>query len=306
MKLSIVILTYNREPLVVRLVHQLLALGGIDQIVLVDNAASRSLAQYTSQFPLVDYVEGDNAKGVYSRSLGMSKAIGDIIVCLDDDIFGLSGEGLAALRRLFQAYPAVGAICFKVLDLEGAISNWCHHCNPTLYSEKQFNTYEISEGAVAFRKDVLAQTGLYPEGFFISHEGLDLALRIIDRGYEIIFSPEIAVEHHHAQVGRKSWRRYYYDTRNLFLIWMRHFAIGYGAMYAIQGLGAMFVYSARDGFLGYYFRGVRDGAVAAYKQRGDRRVIGRNTVKYIRNCRRNKFDVGYIVRSRLLKRTIRI
>src|SRR5690606_20187344 len=125
------------------------------------------------------------------------------------------------IASIFEKNPSADGICFKVIDeKDGAITNWCHHCDPNLFSNKSFETYEISEGAVAFRRDTFNQVGFYTKEFFISHEGLDLAIRILKSGKSIIYCPEIEVVHAHAAEGRKNWRRYYYDTRNL--IWLAY------------------------------------------------------------------------------------
>ncbi len=79
------------------------------------------------------------------------------------------------------------------------------------HENKRFTTYEITEGAVAFNQKALLSTSLYPDYFFISHEGPDLAFQIMNNGYSVIYNAEVVVKHYHSDLGRKSWTTYYYD-----------------------------------------------------------------------------------------------
>src|SRR5690606_9987181 len=124
-------------------------------------------------------------------------------------------DKLNEIKLKFEEDDEISAICFKVIDEEsGEITNWSHHSDPDIFSDKTFDTYEISEGAVAFRRKIFEEVGLYPIEFFISHEGPDLAFRILNSNHRIIYFPGVDVVHAHAVEGRANWRRYYYDTRN--------------------------------------------------------------------------------------------
>ena len=95
-------------------------------------------------------------------------------------------------RKIVSALSVadVAAVNFRVVDKEtGEQINWCHHRKLEEFADRRFDTYEISEGAVAFRREVVIDAGLYPEIYFISHEGPDLALRIMDLGFRVIYNP---------------------------------------------------------------------------------------------------------------------
>lgn len=305
MTFSVVILTYRREQLVLELIGQLREVSGIDQIVLVDNECSNNLKQSCICFEDVCYVDGDNERGTSSRNLGIDIAVGDIVVCMDDDVFGLDNEHISKLKALFKKEKDVGAVCFKVVNPDGAITNWCHHCRSEEFSEKEFETFEISEGAVAFRRNVLEKVGLFPEGFFISHEGLDLSLRIIDAGYRVKYSFEVKLIHRHSRSGRKSWRRYYFDTRNLFYIWKRNYPFLYGIRYVLRGLAPMFFYSLRDGFIKYHIKGIFDGLNYLLSE-GERSSVTTHTLNYIKSCKKNKPGFMYLAKKRVFRRGVEI
>ncbi len=111
---------------------------------------------------------------------------------------------------------------------------------------------------------------LYPESFFISHEGPDLAFRLINAGYYLEYDGKLTVRHAYAEEGRASWRNYYYDTRNTYWLAVRNLPAVYGLRLVARQSLAMFALSVRDGYLKWWLRGTLDGIRGipdAYKQR---------------------------------------
>ncbi|WLE96832.1 MAG: glycosyltransferase [Candidatus Electrothrix communis] len=304
MNISVVILTYKRENIVTKLIEELSGLTSVSEILLVDNAPGNTLLKLDHLNSNLIYIKGNNDKGTASRNLGIIKSKGDIIICIDDDIFGLTDEAIEHLACMFRDDDDLGAICFKVLDVNGKISNWCHPCKNEIFFEKEFLTCEISEGAVAFRKNILNIVGLFPDDFFISHEGYDLALRIIGNRKTIKYSPAISVVHYHSQQGRAGWRRYYYDTRNLFLVWTNNMSCLQGVKYVSAGLIPLLYYSLRDGFLRYYFSGVIDGMYYFLNHRTSGVKLSCYTIEYLRICSLKKPGLFYKLKKRMFQKGI--
>jgi len=258
---SIVILTYNRKTTLVSLLDSLRELQDVaHEIIVVDNASEDGTDELVrARYPEVQYERTATNLGVAARNRGLQLARGDIIVTLDDDILGLTDGDLAYLWRLFAENDRLGAVCFKVTHFDnGRVCDWVHHRRLEDHS-RSFLTYEITEGAVAFRREAIVAAGLYCEDFFISHEGLDLAYRLLNLGYDIRYDGEVTVRHKHVAAGRPGWRRYYFDTRNLFWVAARNQPFLYALRYLTLGLAAMGFYSLRDGFCLYWLRAVRDG-----------------------------------------------
>jgi len=258
---SIVILTYRRREAVLTLLDNLRAITdpGVE-IVVVDNGSDDGTADaVAAAFPRVVLVRQPENSGVGARNRGMERAAGDILVTLDDDMIDLDDDDVAHLRRRFAETPDLAGLCFKVVwPGTDRVRDWVHRPPPSV-ADEVFDTYEITEGAVAYRAAALAATGTYREDLFISHEGLDLSYRLWNAGWRIEYDGRISVGHAHAAGGRKSWRRYYYDTRNLIWVSLLHQPVRYAAPYLARGLAAMAVYSIRDGFFLTWMRAVRDG-----------------------------------------------
>ena len=309
MKVTISILTYNRSKYLKKLLTSLISLDYKPfEIIVIDNHSEDDTQQMmTDEFPYISYIRTERNIGAEARNLGMKKALGDIIITLDDDIIGLDDDAILNIVKWFSADTDLGALNFKVIDaLTGGLCNWVHHYKPEDYSHKDFITYEITEGAVAFRKLALERSGYYPENFFLSHEGPDLAFRLLENGLKVIYSSEIVVEHYTANEGRTSWRNYYFDTRNQFLLAARNFPVGYALRYLTMGLAVMLAYSIRDGYTTYWLKAVYDGVKGLGAVLKDRKVLSKNTMAIIKNIDSNKPNLAYLVRRRLFRRGIRI
>lgn len=311
-EVSIVLLTYNRrEPLIQNLDKLLASLAPLSaklEFIVVDNASTDGIAEVLeANYPDIFLVRNEKNLGAVGRNTGIAAAQGKIILTLDDDVGDITPSDIKNICDQFDKDKELGALCFKVVrHTNGQLCNWCHHKDPEQYADQCFFTYEISEGAVAFRSAALSASGLYSQELFISHEGFELAIRLLNAGYSIKYDGNIVVTHSHEESGRSSWRRYYYDTRNLLVIAHRHMNIAYASRYLFLGLGGMFVYSVRDGYIRQYFRGLYDGLKMAAAAREERAVWSGKTAEYFRaiDCGRPSFR--YYVRNRLLRKTVEI
>lgn len=305
--ISVVVLTYNRPD---RVRQQYEYLSQITdkrvEIIIVDNCSEQPVEEVLPKEHGFVVIRNSTNLGAVGRNTGMANSKGEIAVTLDDDVYGLTDAHLHELRRLF-ASREVGAINFSIKDEgTGNIANWCHPCDEIKYFNQPFETNQISEGAVAFNKAALDEVGLYPEYFFISHEGPDLAYRLINHGWKITYSPDIVVTHAYEQKERTTWRRYYYDTRNQLWFVLRNCPFGYGLKKLIIGCGSMMIYSIRDGFFRYWVLGITDsfrGSTRSFKHRTPPKL---ETIIRIREIEKNKPSFFRMLRKRLWKRGVKI
>lgn len=304
---SIVLLTFNRETYIKKQLPELAKLKNTEVIV-VDNFSDEDYSQRLAEpYENVFVVKLDKNYGAVGRNYGIQRAKGQYIVTLDDDVWGITNDDLIRIKEIFEGDSKLQAICFKVLDeCSGAITNWCHHRDPSIFSETYFETYEISEGAVAFRRQIFDSIGLYPEEFFISHEGLDLAFRIVKEENSIIYHPSIVVTHAHAIEGRKTWRRYYYDTRNLIWLAYRHYNLQMLVFRFPVQMAAMLCYSIRDGFLIYFFRAIKDGVVGLKSFKGTRDPLTAATYSALKELDKFRPPLSYYIKRRIFKRGVKI
>jgi len=298
---SICILTFNRPQKLETLLQSLDELSYAEMEIIVADNSSNDEAQdlIMSGFPHVIYLRQQQNLGAVGRNAAIAIASSPIVITLDDDIAGISDESIRIIINTFESREEVGAVCFKVVDPETrSVINWCHHRPVEHAADKLFFTNEISEGAVAFRKAALEQSGLYPSAFFISHEGADLAIRLMNKGYSVLYHPAIVVEHYHSEQSRVPWRRYYYDTRNVIWLGARNYPLFYGLKHCGMQLTAMLAYALRDGYFRYWVRAVMDALKGLKEVLQEREVMASRTRERFREIDRN--------RPGLFRKTVRI
>ncbi len=306
---SIVVLTHDRRQVLSELLEELSLIRRSDmEVVVVDNDSTDGTADMVKEkFLEFRIVALEKNHGAVARNKGIDVAKGKFIVTIDDDILGLDDVALDNLKNLFDRNPLVGAICFKVIDYyAGNVCNWCHPNKLEESADHPFVTTEITEGAVAFRKEMLKKTGLYTEELFISHEGADLAARILNKGYEIYYTPLVCVSHKYAKEARDKWRRYYYDTRNDFWLAIRNYQILYAINHLLRRLPKTFFYSARDGYAYYWVKAVKDAFSELPIMIRQRRPISLKVHRKMRYLNRNRPGFIYYFKKRFFSKQVRI
>tara|TARA_Y100001933_G_scaffold216484_1_gene223641 strand:+ start:10587 stop:11534 length:948 start_codon:yes stop_codon:yes gene_type:complete len=266
---SVLILTYNRPGELRRNVSELTSELSPDiEIIVIDNNSEFWSEDIVSEFSnRVRFIFMDENIGVAARNFGVKSCSSEFIITLDDDVFGLTQKSIDLTMDLFRGNKDLAAINFKVIDdaTEEQV-NWIHHREKHKWGNREFASYEISEGAVAVRRSMFLAAGGYPEHFFISHEGPYLALGLMNLGWVISYCPSVIVRHSHAEMGRVSWRRYYYDTRNVIWLAYRHLPLYLMLKKCFIEIGALLIYSLRDGYFKYWFYGLKDGVVGLVKR----------------------------------------
>ncbi len=309
MKFSIIVLTYNRAEVLQRLLSELnkLEYSHLEIIVIDNNSEDETETVINDSFNNIRYVKMKKNIGTAARNIGFDIATGDVVVTLDDDIVGFKDEHIETIKHIFLTRSEIGGVCFKIVDHRtNQVCNWCHHCRKDIYCDTEFNTDEITEGAVAFRKTAIDCAGQYAPYFFISHEGADLLCRIMDRGYSVIYNPEILVKHLTHPSGRKSWRRYYFDTRNQIWLAARNYPFYYAMKYLSRGLGAMLFYSLRDGFFRYWIQGVTDAMKYLPTVFKERKKIKYSTLTRLKAIAKTRPTLAYTLKQRLFKCEIKL
>jgi GT2 family glycosyltransferase len=216
-RVSIAILTYRRPAYLERaIVSAQSQRGNIDEILVVDNAADEELRSWLNlRFPSVRYLPMSYNGGCDGRNLALREARAPIVITIDDDV-ELVGEDCAnAVIEAFEQDSSLACLNFKILRPDGRLCDrdWCHP-RPIEDASRGFETYFILEGECALRREAALNVGGYSPAFFLYHEGLDLAYRLISQGYRIQYTPDIAVLHHIAPDATRASRFYYCSVRN--------------------------------------------------------------------------------------------
>ncbi|MEY8236999.1 glycosyltransferase family 2 protein [Lachnospiraceae bacterium 66-29] len=128
-KVSVIMLTFNREKLLGRAIESVLAQSYQDfEFIIVDNGSedhskevAESYAQKDSRIQLYQISKRCIGAG---RNYGLSKASGEYITFLDDDDW-MYGDMLEYLVGLAEKYQADIALCSSHKEVQGELQNNC-------------------------------------------------------------------------------------------------------------------------------------------------------------------------------------
>ena len=259
------------------------------EVVVVDNASTDgSDRMVEEEFPTVRLVRLPKNLGCAARNAGVAAAKGEIVVTIDNDVLLTSGDAVHRAVKVFEEQPNVACINFRILDAKGNLScrDWCHPRDWRRYGDQEFLTDCILEGASAFRRDAFLRVGGYWGEFLIGHEGADLALRFLDRGYDLLYSPQVYVTHLASAAARPPTRIYYSFTRNSIWVALRNHRPLAATRAVAADLALMGFSSGRAGQWLAYFRGIIDGIKGIPRAIASRRSLNWKTYRRLREIRK--------------------
>jgi GT2 family glycosyltransferase len=268
---SISILNYQRRDALRRALDAARAQHGVVlDILAVDNASTDGSAEMVrDEFPDVRLVQLPDNIGAAARNAGVAAAKGDVVFTLDNDVLFGTPDDVSRALAVFERRPRAAVVNFMIVDATGRLSHrdWCHPRDAHRWAEHEFATDYVLEGASACRREAFLASGGYWPPLFIGHEGWDLAFRLIDAGHDLVYTPEVRVQHLVDPSVRPSSRIYYQFTRNAVWVALRNHRGARALRSIAQDLLLMGFAALRAGELGAYRRALVHAA------RGARRAL---------------------------------
>lgn len=237
--ISILIITYGRYK---EFLDTLACInkytGDKIELLILDNNSTNNLEKeitqiLNSQDIILRYFNDGHNYGVSEgRNYLINKSQGQILVTLDDDIeIENMSELLFKIQSYFLEYPNVGALAFNIKNFYSR-SNLRHeipHGNKGLdFNNNLFTYYYIGAGH-AIRKSVYDKVGLYPTDLGkYGGEERDLSFRILENGYDILYTSDIIIFHKVSPDGRmKKTEENFYRYRNQLIVLNRYMPLRY-------------------------------------------------------------------------------
>ena len=204
---SIVIPTYNRQPILEKclraLENQRLTDRTVEnyEVVVVDDGSTDGtldwLKTHQAEFPHVVAYEQNHQGPSAARNLGVQQAQGDTIIFIDSD--------LVVTEKFLQSHATALQTEEKALNSDrlftyGAVINTCNFENPTAepYKITDFSAAYFATGNVAIAKKWLEQAGLFDTRFQLyGWEDLELGVRLKELGLKLIKCPSAVGYHWH-------------------------------------------------------------------------------------------------------------
>lgn len=218
---SIVLVNYNGAEVVLNCLRSLLQfLHTIPyEIIVVDNASTDGSATLISDnFPTVQLLKQIENRGFGAgNNVGAKQAKGEFLFFLNTDTL-LTSDVLPPLVTLMKERPEVGIIGTKLLNEDGSLQlsiaseisivgeyktlKQLRQVSTEKYRETieqkfaQTQTVDIVIGAAFFmRKSLFEVLDGFDETFFMYFEESDLCQRARDRGWQVLYTPEVAIIH---------------------------------------------------------------------------------------------------------------
>lgn len=235
-KVDLIIISYNRLKELKDTIENVLKYrDSINKIFILDNASTDGTSDFlkTLNDEKIEIILSKENLGVAGgRNLGIKSSKADILVFLDDDaVFDTKKENpFELVKKSFEENPKLGIIAFKITNYysKEVQNHEFPFVNKNLNKDKkQKCAYYIGAGH-AIKKEVFQKCGMYPEDFFYGFEELDLSLRAINEGFELIYNPEIEIFHKQSPKGRQNndekWAQVY---RNRLIISYKYYPLIY-------------------------------------------------------------------------------
>ena len=262
--LSIIIVSYNTVELTTQCLDSIassLSKSSIDlEVIVVDNSStddSVDRIKKTKLYPLgCTVIKNDTNVGFgKANNIGLKKARGKYILFLNSDTM-VHELNLKELLQIMDSDTKIGVLTVRVNLENGALDPASHRGFPTLWRSFTYfsklelvtknvpllnrffggyhlihldlnKTHEIDSPSGAFfltRKSILDVVGGFDEDFFMYGEDLDLAKRIKEAGYKIIFFPGQSITHLKGKSGmkhddknkKKATSNFFYEAMRIF------------------------------------------------------------------------------------------
>lgn len=206
------------------------------------------------------------------RNLGARTVTAAVVGFLDDDAVAAPGVSQQILEA-FGSDACLGAVALRLVDERGETAR--RHV-PRLGGRGAERGGEVAlflGGACAIRRAAYEDAGGYWGDLFYGHEEVELAWRLVDRGWRIRYLPEATVFHPRTEIGRHAdgWSR---TGRNRVMIARRTLPWLVAVVHVLAWLGLGLARAPGGANRSAYFRGWMSG----WRQPVDRNPIRWRTV----------------------------
>jgi GT2 family glycosyltransferase len=206
------IATRDRPEALERCLASLGELAGLAaEVIVVDDGSTppvRGPAR-AGEGPPVRFIRHERSLSVAAcRNRIAAEASTPWVLNLDDDAFVLTREAVERAVRVLERDPAVAAVALAQADAAGR--PYPPAAQPYAVDYPAYVPTFVGYGFLA-RRDAFLEAGGFRARLGINGEEKELCLRLLDRGWRVVYLPDAHVGHVAAHAGRDA-RRYLHQT----------------------------------------------------------------------------------------------
>ena len=256
--LAVVVVNHNAGAYLERCLASVeaAAAGLPTEILLVDNASTDGSAVRAEEtHPGVTFLHNTDNRGfAAAANQGVRATAAPFVFLLNPDAEVIGGS-FDAIRKVAEKRPRAGAIGVLVRNTDRSLqpsarkvpglgealghafvgpfapnNRWSRSYTMAGWDRTSEREVEwVSGSAVLLRRVAFEEVDGFDEGFFMYVEDVDLCTRLRDRGWRVLFSPELEVVHATGVSARARFRSLAFEhSRSIYRYYVKHRSRGLG------------------------------------------------------------------------------
>ena len=280
MKVLIGITTHNRATILPKAIQSALDQDYADKEVAVfDDASTDGTPELQSRFPQVRWYRVEENQGyLAARNRLMRETDAQFYFSLDDDAWFVKGDEITEGVRVLAERPEVAALAYDILSPE----------YPTPVERGvPYATHTYIGCGHLLRLSAAREVGYYtPNPGSYGGEEIDLCVRLLDKGYEILYLPGVHVWHDQAMLARDLSAQYRSTVCNDFAFAYRRCPYPMMLWLLPGKILSHFNFAARRGFVSAFAQGTFLFLSSMRKLAPTRKPVSRSAFReYLRRSR---------------------
>ncbi|MGD1896815.1 MAG: glycosyltransferase family 2 protein [Phormidesmis sp.] len=217
--LSICITTRNRPQELIKCLNSISKLRGINfEVVVSDDASDKPVfsqiidAVAPSVIAKARLIRFEENIGLIAARNELAKlARSPYILSLDDDAILYKPDVIYKAIKILERDSAIGAIALTQSGEDGTLLPKGKQPAPVDYP--CIACSYIGFGHI-IRRDLFLSLGGYRSIFWYGYEEAEYAKRMLDRGFNVLFLPDVGIIHYHSPIGRSQLKHMRNGCRN--------------------------------------------------------------------------------------------
>ncbi|MFV8373869.1 glycosyltransferase family 2 protein [Flavobacterium sp. LB1P71] len=211
MQVSIVIVSKNRKEELdktLRILEKLIDFSNHEVLVFLDGCSDGS-ELLKSQFKWVLWDGSEKSIGASgARNALYPKAKGEYLIGLDDDAHPLQTNFIDLTKTIFEKYPTAGILAFQ--EIKGIFNSDEETLSSTKSIADEYYCNEFIGCGFAIKNEVYKAINGFPVWVDIYGEESCVSIEVIAKGFDILYTNRIAVNHRvNMELRKKAGANYF-------------------------------------------------------------------------------------------------